>query len=385
MPKDTTTIPLGPQHPALVEPEYIKLEVDGESVISAEIHLGYLHRGIEELMQRRNYIQNIFVAERICGICSACHTLTYASAVESLLDIEVTDRAKYIRTIMAELERLHSHLLWVGVAGYEIGIDTVFQYAWKDREYIMAILEEISGNRVNYAMNTIGGVRRDITDTHAEKLKNIMKIIEKRSEYYKKVFAKDAVILKRTKNMGILTAHDAKKYSAAGPLARASNIRFDIRNEKYAAYGLIDWTEITAAGCDVAARAEVRIIELEESAKIITQCLDQMEHDPLVMRAPPIVPVGETTFRVEAPRGEIFYYARSNGTDTPERVKMRPPTYANLLALKSMLKGAKLADVPIIVASIDPCFSCTDRVTVLDTKTKKEKILTENDLRKLSK
>ncbi|MCK4967426.1 MAG: nickel-dependent hydrogenase large subunit, partial [Candidatus Aenigmarchaeota archaeon] len=318
-------------------------------------------------------------AERICGICSACHTLCYSEAVESILDIEAPTRAKYIRTIIAELERLHSHLLWLGVAGYEIGIDTIFQSAWKDREYVMELLEEISGNRVNYAMNTIGGVRRDITDT--QKLLKVMAHLEKRANYYIKVFTHDSTILKRTQNVGILTTHDAKKYSAAGPLARASNIKFDIRNEKYAAYNLIDWTEITNDGCDVSARAIVRLEEVIESSKIITQCTNQMPKGPLTVRASPIVPKAETTFRVEAPRGELFYYLKSNGTDTPERVRMRPPTYANLLALKVMLKGAKISDVPIIVASIDPCFSCTERVTILDTKTNTTKTLTENQLR----
>ena len=376
-----TTIPLGPQHPALVEPEHLKLEVDGENVINADIYLGYLHRGIEELMQKRNYTQNIYVAERICGICSACHTLCYSEAVESILDIEAPLRAKYIRTIIAELERLHSHLLWLGVAGYEIGIDTIFQSAWKDREYVMEILEEISGNRVNYAMNTIGGVRRDISTTSTQKLLKIMILLEKRAKYYIKVFTSDSTILKRTVGVGMLTAHDAKKYSAAGPLARASNIKFDLRNENYAAYNLVNWNEYTNSGCDISARAIVRLKEVIDSSKIITQCINQMPTGPLTVRASPIVPQAETTFRVEAPRGELFYYIKSNGTDTPTRVRMRPPTYANLLALKVMLKGAKISDVPIIVASIDPCFSCTDRVTILDTKTKIEKTITENQLR----
>lgn len=385
MPKEQTTIPIGPQHPALIEPEYLKVSVDGETITDVEVNLGYLHRGIERLMQDKNYIQNIFLAERICGICSAAHTVAYSQAVENLLDIDVPERAKYIRTIILELERIHSHLLWAGVAGYEIGIDTVFMSAWKDREHVLDLLEEISGNRVTHGMSTIGGVRRDIASDILPKIEKIMDVVESRARYYADVFLNDKVILSRTECIGKLTRHDAEKYSAVGPTARASGIDYDIRNDRYANYGDIEWQTVTAKEGDVQAKAVVRLNELLVTASIVKQCVKKIPAGEIKSKAPQVVPANEAVSRVEAPRGELFYYARSNGTDKPERVKVRTPTYSNVLTLKPMLVGQQLADLPIIVASIDPCFSCTDRVTLIDANKEETKTVDGIYFRKLKR
>ncbi|MFH1127775.1 MAG: nickel-dependent hydrogenase large subunit [archaeon] len=373
--KEITTIPIGPQHPALIEPEYLKVSVDGETIVDVEINLGYIHRGIERLMQDKNYIQNIYLAERICGICSGAHTVAYSQTVENLLGIDVPERAKYIRTIILELERMHSHLLWAGVAGYEIGIDTIFMSAWKDREFVMDILENISGNRVNYGMSTVGGVRRDISGDILGKIDKVMDVVSKRVDYYANVFLTDKVILARTKGIGRLTHAEALKYSPVGPTARASGIEFDIRKDNYAAYGEVEWEPVVAKEGDVQAKAVVRLNELKVAASIVKQCLKKMPDGDIKVKVAPVVHENEAVGRVEAPRGELFYYARSNGTDKPERVRIRTPTYSNLLTIKPTLVGQQLADLPIIVAAIDPCFSCTERVTLVDVSRDEEKVV----------
>ena len=384
MPKEQTTIPIGPQHPALIEPEYLKVSVDGETITDVEVNLGYLHRGIERLMQDKNYIQNIFLAERICGICSGAHTVAYSQTIENLLGIDVPERAKYIRTIILELERIHSHLLWTGVAGYEIGIDTVFMSAWKDREHVLDLLEGISGNRVNHGMSTVGGVRRDIGSDMIQRIDKVMDVVESRARYYANVFLNDKVILSRTEGIGRLTRVDAEKYSAVGPTARASGVEYDIRKDNYAIYGDLEWQLVSAKEGDVQAKAVVRLNELLVTASILKQCIKKMPAGEIKVKAPQIVPANEAVSRVEAPRGELFYYARSNGTDKPERIKVRTPTYSNVLTLKPTLVGQQLADLPIIVAAIDPCFSCTDRVTLVDINKEDERTVDGMFFRKLN-
>ena len=384
--KKTTTIPIGPQHPALIEPEYLKVSVDGETIVDVDIQLGYIHRGIERLMQDRNYVQNIFVAERMCGICSASHTVTYSMAVENLIGgVEVPMRAKYIRSIVLELERLHSHLLWVGVAGYEIGIDTVFMSAWKDREFVMDLLEQISGNRVNYGMSTVGGVRRDISSEIVLKIMKGMDVVSKRADYYADVFLNDKVICARTEGIGVLSRADAEKFSAVGPTLRACGFDYDIRREGYAAYDEVEWDPVTAKKGDVQAKAVVRLGEVKMSASIIKQCVSKMPAGDIRVKVAPNVSVNEAVARIEAPRGELFYYAQSNGSDKPERVRIRTPTYSNILTLKPTLIGQQLADLPIVVAAIDPCFACTDRVALVDVNKGDEKVVDGSYFRKFER
>ncbi len=384
--EDSYSIPLGPQHPALIEPEYLKVHLDGETIVDVDINIGFMHRGIEKALQQRTYMHDRFLIEKICGICSSIHTLSYCGAVEKLAEIDIPERAKYIRMIIAELERLHSHLLWVGIAGYEIGFDTVFQLAWRDREIVMNILEKISGNRVSYSMNTIGGVRRDISKNKAEELHKAIDKIDARIHHYIDVFVNDSTIIRRTRGTGILTEKDARQCCAVGPTARGSGISCDIRKDNpYLKYSTIDFNQVIHKTLDIESRAVVRLKELLESTKIIRQCLHMMPEGSLSVKVPDIIPEGEAIYHAEAPRGEILYYARSDGTDKPYRVKIRTPTLANILSLKPMLKGQQLADMPVIVASIDPCFSCTDRVTLLDTKTGRTKTVDETYLKSLKR
>jgi NADH-quinone oxidoreductase subunit D len=363
---DEFKIPMGPQHPALKEPEGFSVALKGEKILGVDIRLGYNHRGIEKAAEERTYVQDIYLIERVCGICSHSHSTCFIQAVEEIAGLAVPPRALYIRTIIGELERIHSHLLWLGVAGHEIGFDTLLMYSWRDREVVMDILAMITGNRVNYGMNTIGGVRRDISPEQAKELLKAVDTLEERTKYYIEVATQETTMIKRLSGVGILSYKDALRLDAVGPTARASGVKRDVRaDDPYAAYGDLKFDVITDDHCDVYGRAVVRVKELMEAYKIIRQALKNIPDGPIAIRAPRKIPAGEALSRYEAPRGEDVHYVKANGTEKPERVKVRAPTLANVQAVKHMLRDRYLADMPIVIAAIDPCFSCTDRMVAL--------------------
>ncbi|OGS06692.1 MAG: NADH dehydrogenase [Elusimicrobia bacterium RIFOXYA12_FULL_51_18] len=378
------TIPLGPQHPALKEPVNFSLVLEGEQITGSTVNLGYNHRGIEKAAESRTYLQDIYLLERVCGICSHSHTTCYLTCVEEIAKAEVPERAKAIRTIVAELERIHSHLLWLGIAGYEMGFETLFMYSWRDREQVLDCLELVSGNRVHYAMNTIGGVRRDITPEQKTEILRRVSILEERTKYYIKLGTEEATVLARTQNVGLLPHDVAMNLGTIGPTGRASGIKCDVRkHEPYLLYGKLDFKEITHDTNDVFGRLVVRVLELVESYKIIRQVLNYLPDGPIAVKVPAKIGPGEATNRYEAPRGEDIHYVKANGTDKPERVKVRAPTMANYVAVPYMLNSGYLADAPMTIAAIDPCMSCTDRAMVYDTKKNKVRIYGWDDLRKL--
>jgi NADH-quinone oxidoreductase subunit D len=380
------TIPVGPQHPALEEPESFNLILDGERIIQAGVRLGYNHRGIEKACEERTYTQDMYLIERICGICSHSHSTCFVQAVEEIAGIEIPERASYIRTLIGELERMHSHLLWLGVAGHEIGFDTLFMYTWRDREIVMDVLELITGNRVNYGMNTIGGVRRDITKEEVSQVLDAMDKLEERTKYYLRVAYEEVTMMERLRGVGRLPLEDALRLGTTGPTARASGVDRDVRrDDPYAAYKNISINVITDDHCDVLGRVIVRVKELMESYNIIRSLLSNMPEGAIKARAPVRIPAGEACSRYEAPRGEDVHYVKSNGTDHPERVKVRAPTLANLAAMSQMLEGGYLADVPITIAAIDPCFSCADRcISVTDLNSGNKGVMDRNSLRRYS-
>ncbi|MFA6549661.1 MAG: nickel-dependent hydrogenase large subunit [Candidatus Margulisiibacteriota bacterium] len=356
-------IPFGPQHPALKEPTSFSVALRGEKIHSIQVRIGYNHRGIEKGCEQRTFIQDLYLLERICGICSHSHSTCYAQAVEEIANLQVPKRALYIRTIIAELERVHSHLLWLGVAGHEIGFDTLLMYTWRDREAVMDLMAEITGNRVNYGINTLGGVRRDISLEQKEQVLKVIAKLEDQTKYYIQVAQEEVTLIQRLSGVGKLSQADAKRLGAVGPTARASEISADVRkDDPYAAYGELDFKVITDNHCDVYGRTLVRMGELLEAYSMIRQALKNMPDGPLSVRAPRKIPVGEALSRYEAPRGEDVHYVKSNGSDKPERVKVRAPTLANTQSISKMLEDRYLADMPIVVAAIDPCFSCTDRM-----------------------
>ena len=359
-------VPIGPQHPALKEPASFTLYLEGERVAATNVALGYNHRGIEKACEERPYIQDIYLIERVCGICSHSHSTAFIQAVEEIAALEVPRRGAYIRSIIGELERIHSHLLWLGVAGHELGFDTLFMYSWRDREVVMDLLAMITGNRVNYGINTIGGVRRDISKEQSEQILKAVDILEERTKFYIKLATEETTLIGRLAGVCSLSREMAVKFGATGPTARAAGVKRDVRkDDPYAAYSEVSFNVITDDHADVLGRTIVRVMELMESVKIIRQLIKQLPDGPISVRAPRKIPAGEAISRYEAPRGEDLHYVRANGSEKPERVKVRAPTLANLTAITHMIDGGYLADVPIVIAAIDPCFSCTDRMISL--------------------
>jgi len=356
-------VPIGPQHPALKEPGHFEFTVDGEIVTDARVRLGYVHRGIEKGAENRSWTQNIYLVERVCGICSHVHALALTLGIEKLAQVTVPPRAQAIRTLISELERIHSHMLWLCVAAHEGGFDTLFMYSWRDRETVMDILESVSGNRVHYSANMIGGVKFDIDQPLMDTIRRGIDFLEERAHFYMKVVTTDETFLGRTRGVGTMTKEQAWRFDAVGPTARASGVDMDIRNDApYAAYPDFPINVITDNRGDLEARFIVRIKELYESFRLIREILDHLPEGDLVTRVPRKIPAGETISRVEAPRGELFYYIKSSGGEKPERLKIRTPSLCNWASVMQLAVGHKLADMPMMLAGIDPCFSCNDRM-----------------------
>ncbi len=379
-------IPIGPQHPALKEPISIRLTVEGEVIRDADLRLGYNHRGVEKLAEEKSWIQNIYLTERICGICSHSHATCFVQGAEKLLEITPPRRGVYLRYLVSELERIHSHLLWLGVAGHEAGFDTFFMYTWRDREVVMDLLEMISGNRVHYAINTLGGVRRDIDEPLRQKILEGLKVLKTRSEYYFKVGASEPTFVGRLAGVGRLTLQQAKDLCAVGPMARASGLARDVRkDDPHDFYNEVEFDVATAETCDVLGRTVVRIKELFESYKICEQILQKLPDGPVAVKAPRKAKPNEVVSRYEAPRGENIHYIVSNGSEKPERLKVRAPTLANYPATVEILKHGFIADVPLIFAAIDPCICCAERtVELIDARSGEERTLRFSDLRRMA-
>lgn len=378
-----TIVPLGPYHPLLEEPEHFKLYVEGEKVMELDVEIGYNHRGIEKLSESKTWDQVPYLVERICGICSTSHPFAYCLAVEDLLGCKIPERAELIRVVIAELERIHSHLLWLGLAGHFIGYNTVWMWAWKYRETILEICEKLTGNRNHYAMFKPGGVRRDFNDEQIEYGLNRIEELVKPLTMLTNAILDDPVIHKRLKGVGVLSYEDAVLYSALGPTSRASGVPWDARwDEPLAGFKDLNWKIITQEDGDVFAKAVVRLLECFESISLIKQGLEKMTDGPIDARIKE-VPPGEGCGRYEAPRGEVIHYVRSDGSNMPYRHKIRAPTFNNLPTFKVSCVGETIADVALITASIDPCYCCTERVGVVD-ECGNEKILREDDLIRLS-
>jgi membrane-bound hydrogenase subunit alpha len=398
--KATYTIPIGPIHPALKEPVQLMLEIEGEKVVNTDVRVGQVHRSIEWLgMNRNNPVQSLYVAERICGICNICHPFCLAIAVEQAADITVPDRAEYIRVIAAEMERIHSHLLWAGVAAHEIGFDTVFYLTWRVREEIMDLIEYVFGNRVTKAVLQFGGVRRDITAEQLPRIRKSLDYYKSVFEQLRRVFLEDKTVRMRTRNVGVLSTEDALKLLAVGPSGRASGVPKDVRQDQpYSAYADLNVKAITpdiitgTVVGDVYDRIIVRLLEVKQAVEIIEECIERMPEGPIMSepKMPRLLKLltdaaGEGVGRVEAPRGEDIHYVRMEaGQSTLATWKVRAPTYVNLVAVPTILKGMQIADVPITFASLDPCMSCTNRVLITDRATGRESVLGYEELHRLS-
>ncbi len=382
-----TLIPIGPYHPLQEEPELFKLYCDGEIVRDIKWETGYNHRGIEKLSESKTYDQVFFLVERICGICSTSHPFAFANAVEEIIGVEVTDRAKYIRSIIGELERIHSHLLWVGLAGHFLGYNTVFMWAWKYREPVLDLFEMITGNRNSYAMFRVGGVRRDIDESKIPEIQSVLDGLKTKTDLLAGAVMDDPVIHARTKGVGILTKQDILDYAAVGPTARASGVAIDVRkDDPYAAYPLVNWKVITAEAGDVFAKAEVRLLEMYESVSIIEQCLKGLQKSAGQDIALKIkeIPEGMGMGRAEAPRGEVFHCVFSDGSNSPARHKIRAPSYVNIATFKKACIGQTIADATISLAAVDPCYCCTERMAVAYDSKSGKRLMNARELTELS-
>jgi membrane-bound hydrogenase subunit alpha len=394
------TIPVGPVHPALHEPIRFDLTIDGEEVLDADVFAGQVHRGIEWIgMNRNNPVQTVYLAERVCGICSACHPFAFVQAVEMAAGIEVPARAEYIRVIIAEIERIHSHLLWAGVAGHEIGFETLFYYVWRAREKVMDLTELLTGNRNSKAMFQIGGVRRDITPEQVPVIREALNYYLSIFDEIRALFLDDPTVKMRTRGVGIISTEDARQLCLVGPTARASGVPIDTRQDHaYSAYADLGVKAITpdvltgeVVG-DVYDRIVVRLLEVKQSIDLIEKCIAAMPEGPLLAetKIAKLLALlkkaeGEAVARVEAPRGENLHYVRMKaGDETLEAWKIRAPTYANLQSVRTMLIGQQIADVPISLASLDPCMSCTNRAVVVDGRSRAGTILDGEQLHALS-
>jgi ech hydrogenase subunit E len=357
------TVPIGPQHPALKEPGFFEFTVEGETVTGGKVRLGYAHRGIEKAAENRSWVQNLYLLERICGICSHIHAFAYSLGVEQLANVTAPPRAQAIRVLTAELERIHSHLLWLGVAAHEAGFDTLFMLSWRDRETVMDIFESFVGNRVNYSVNTLGGVKFDLTPAHIDAIRRGLDEIDTRTRSYLDLVENDPMLAARTRGIGVMSAGDVLRLGVVGPTARASGARRDLRAEApYSAYPDFPVEVITEAAGDLHARFVVRVREILESSRLIRAVLDHLPEGDIQARMPRRIPAGESIVRVEAPRGELFYFIKSGGGDMPERVKVRTPTLCNLPSVIELSRGHQLADIPMLLVGVDPCFSCNDRM-----------------------
>jgi membrane-bound hydrogenase subunit alpha len=366
-------VPIGPYHPLQEEPEFFQLYVEGEKVVDIDIIIGYNHRGIEKLAEAKHYDQVPYLVERICGICSSSHPYAYVLAVEDLLGREITivpERALYIRTIIDELQRIHSHLLWLGLAGHFIGYNTVWMWAWKYREPVLDLYELTTGNRQNYAMFKVGGVRRDLKDEDIPVFRKTLDEVVPALDLFQGAVMDDPVIQARLKNVGVLTKKQAIDWCVVGPTARASAVNMDVRrDEPYGALALntIKWNVILEQDGDVFAKTIIRILEMKESVSIIRQCLNRLPSGPIDADVKDIPP-GEGIGRVEAPRGECIHYIASDGTNRPYRHKIRAPSFMNVASDKVAAVGGTISDAAITLAAVDPCYCCTERVAVIDKR-----------------
>lgn len=362
-----TSIPYGPYHPAFIESNFFKMAVEDEVVKKAELKLGFNHRSIIKLMERRDYYKDIFLAERICGLCNAHHAVTFCGTVESIAGVTVPLRPRLIRTLLCELERIQSHLLSIGLVCDLMGFKTMFMHSLRVREDIQDSLELISGQRVTHGLITIGGNRRDITEKQADFVLHMMKRLdESAKDLFDQILSND-VLLKRLKGVGVLKQEDAVSMGAVGPTARGSGMRIDVRKDTpYAGYSDVDWDIITENGCDCLSRVKVKMRETMMSKHIVDQCCDRLKKEPgPLMVTVDELPCKEAIAKAEAPRGEVLYHVASNGTNTPDYVRIRTPSFRDTYIMLQLVQGVYVGDVPAIIGSIDPCFSCTDRVTVI--------------------
>jgi ech hydrogenase subunit E len=355
-----TVVPFGPQHPVLPEPIHLDLVLEDEKVVEAIPKIGFVHRGFEKLVEKMDFNELVYVADRICGICAFIHSMAYCQGVERVMGVEIPPRAVYLRTIWSELARLSSHLLWMGLMADAFGFESLFMDCFRLREKVVDMLEEMTGGRIILGVCKVGGVRRDVTDETMKaivaRVNDLAKLMRRTAD----VFLRDDSVKHRLVGVGVITREEAHELGCVGPMMRASGIAKDTRTLGYAAYGELDFEPLVATSGDSYARCEVRIGELFQAVDLVNQAAAKIPPGEVAVKVSGY-PDGEYHSRCEQPRGEVIHYVKGDGTRYLRRYRVRTPTFANVPALVKMLQGCELADVPVLVLTIDPCISCTER------------------------
>lgn len=383
------TINMGPQHPATHGVLRLVLELDGEIIVKAIPHIGHLHRGVEKLAESKTYHQAIPLTDRLDYTNAMGNNLAYVLAVEKLLGIEVPKRAQYLRVMMAELQRIAAHLIWLGTHVLDIGATTPIFYTFREREDILRIFEEVAGGRLTPTYLRIGGVSKDLPDGIEEKIKAFVQAFPDHVKEYETLLTKNVIWLKRTKEVGIISKEDAINWGVTGPTLRGSGVKYDVRKAfPYSSYDDFDFEIPIGSVGDVYDRYIVRLREMEWSNSIVEQALERLPKGPILADDPRITlppkdnvlnditslirqfkivsegfqpPKGEVYASVEASKGELGFYIISDGSNHPFRVRIRPPSFLNLSALPKMIEGSLIADVVSAIGSIDIVLGEVDR------------------------
>ena len=356
-----SVVPFGPQHPVLPEPIHLDLVIEDEKVVKAVPNIGFIHRGLEGLVEKKDFNTMVYVVERTCGICSFGHGMGYCECVEHVFDIDIPRRAKYIRTILMEMSRMQSHFLWLGLLADAFGFEALFYQAWRIRERLLDLLETITGGRVIFSINKIGGVMKDITPDMQKAILSELDTIEKELKEIEGTFLGDYTVQNRLKGQGVLTKEQCHDLGCVGPFARASGVKSDMRTLGYAAYPELEFEPITSTVGDSWARCYVRLHEIYQSIDLVRQAIGKIPEETDLEVPVKGNPTGEYLMRIEQPRGEAIYYVKGSGKRNLDRFRLRTPTFANLAGLCEMLKDCEYSDVGLLAITIDPCISCTER------------------------
>ncbi|RSN69311.1 NADH-quinone oxidoreductase subunit D [Candidatus Korarchaeum cryptofilum] len=375
----TLELLIGPQHPASGHMRLVA-KIDGDIVVELRPNIGYVHRSVEKLAEVKKFLQIIPLVERPSLADTTANNLAYVMALEKLLGIDPPERAKYLRTLLAEINRIHSHLYGLGIHGVMIGSSTAYMWCFGDREPFLELAQELTGARLTYSYIIPGGVRRDLPKGFAERAEKALKYLEGRMKDYFDIYFNNPVVRARLEGVGVLSKEDAIKLGVTGPNLRASGVAYDVRRaEPYAAYPNLDFDVITEEEGDCYARVMVRVREIMESIKIIRQVLKEIPEGPIIhesyeklippklreemkqkgiVKFPSVfanlrVPAGEAISRVEGGRGEVVFHVISDGKLSPYRMRMVTPSFRNVILFEHLTKGARVADIPAIYGSLD--------------------------------
>jgi NADH-quinone oxidoreductase subunit D len=357
-------INMGPQHPATHGVLRVKLKLDGERVLGSECVIGYLHRGVEKIAENRTYAQFAPYTDRMDYVAAVTNGMGYVEAVEKLLGVEIPPRAQYTRMILAELQRIASHLVWLGTHALDMGAMTPVFYTFREREEILKIFEKYCGARLTTHAFRIGGLQYDLYDGFEQECLKFCDYFPPKIDEYEQLLTKNRIWINRTRGVGVLSAEDAVAYGVTGPVLRGSGVKWDIRKaQPYEAYDKVEFEVPTGAHGDTYDRYIVRIQEMRQCVRIIRQCVERLAPGPIFGKVGKVIkpPVGEVYHSIEAPKGELGYFVVSDGSTNPYRVRVRPPSFVNLQALDIMVRGHLVADVVAVIGTLDIVLGEVDR------------------------